>query len=297
MKRPRWMSGAKDSAEMRKSMEYYTSEKLNERITAIRSKSGEIMYLIEGEEKAVLIDTCIGIGGLKDFIRQIRTKDTPLTVLISHGHIDHAMGAPEFEEVYMNPRDISLYQSQCSIKERRGYAGIGLGAMAESLPDDAFVPASPDYEFHALEEGMVFALGGVSVEVYNAYGHTGGCMAFLIPEEKVLILGDACNNATFLFDDICSSVEAYQQSMRELKAKVAGKYDRVFVMHHIIDAPVFIIDEMIELCDDILAGNVDNVPYEFMGKQAVMAKAANARMERGDGKFANLIYNPNHIRQ
>lgn len=277
-------------------MEYYTSERINERITAIRSKSGEIMYLIEGENGAVLIDTCIGLGGLKDFVAQIRTKETPLTVLISHGHIDHAMGAPEFEDVYMNLQDIPLYRSQCSIDERRGYAGMGLGSMAESVPDTEFVPATPDYKFQALEEGMTFDLGGETVETFNAHGHTKGCMAFLASKEKVLILGDACNNSTFLFDDICSSVAEYQHNIKELKSKVDGRYERAFVMHHIIDAPVSILDEMIELCDDVIAGNVDHVPFEFMGKHALVAKAANERMERKDGKFANLIYNPNRIR-
>ena len=131
-------------------MEYYTSEAVDDQITAIRSKSGEIMYLIEGAQRAVLIDTCIGIGSLKEYVNKIRKKDTPLTVLISHGHIDHAMGAPEFEECYMNLRDIPLYKSQCSIAERRGYAGMGLGAMAEKLPDEAFVPERPDYEFKSL---------------------------------------------------------------------------------------------------------------------------------------------------
>ena len=277
-------------------MEYYSSERVNERVTAIRSRSGEIMYLIEGDKGAVLIDTCIGMRGLKDFVEQIRAKEMPLTVLISHGHIDHAMGAPEFGDAYMNHKDIPLYQSQCSISERRGYAGMGIGSLAKAVPDEEFVPATPDFEFQALEEGMIFDLGGVTVEVYNAYGHTAGCMAFLVPEQKLLILGDACNNSTFLFDEICSSVAEYQRSMRELKDKVEGRYERVFVMHHIMDAPVSLLDEMIELCDDVIAGNVDHVPFEFMGKHALVAKEANERMERKDGKFANLIYNPNYIR-
>lgn len=278
-------------------MEYYTSEKITQRITGIRSKSGEIMYLIEGSERAVLIDTCIGLGNLKEFVETIRTNTTPLSVLISHGHVDHAMGAPEFEDVYMNVRDIPLYQSQCGIKERRGYAAIGLGEMADTLSEEEFVPACPEFAFRELNEGMRFALGGVTVEAYNAYGHTKGCMAFLIPEERVLILGDACNNATFLFDEICSSVEEYQESLRELKEKVDGKYERVFIMHHIVDAPVSILDEMIALCDDVRLGKVDQVPFEFMGKHVLMAKAANAHMEREDGGFANLIYNPEKIKR
>ena len=277
-------------------MNYFSSEKINDKITAIRSKSGEIMYLIEGEDKAVLIDTCIGIKGLKEYVLKIRTKQTPLTVLISHGHIDHAMGAPEFPECYLNPKDIPLYQSQCSIAGRREYAAIGIGEAAKELSDAEFVPETPDYPFLPLEEGMRFDLGGVSVLPYEAYGHTKGCMAFFIPEEKILISGDACNNATFLFDDICCSVAQYKNKMQTLLEKVKGKYERVFLMHHIIDAPVNLLEEMLSLCDEILEGKVDNVPFAFMGKQALVAKKANERMERADGKFANLIYNPEKVR-
>lgn len=280
-------------------MNYYKSESVDENITAIFSKSGEILYLIEGTTGAVLIDTCIGIGHLKDYVKTIRKTDTPLTVLLSHGHIDHAMGAPEFEKCFLNPKDIPLYKSQCSIKERRGYAAMGIGKEAEVLPDSEFVPETPDYAFCPLSDGMKFDLGGMTVEALAAPGHTKGCMAFLIPEKEILITGDACNNSTFLFDDICDSVAEYKKSMESLREKTKGRYKSVFLMHHIMDAPANLLDQMIDLCDEILNqtedNTLDNVPISFMGKQAVIAKKANERMERFDGQFANLIYNLGRI--
>ena len=50
------------------------------------------------------------------------------------------------------------------------------------------------------------------------------------------------------------------------------------------------------MCDTVLAGEADNMPFSFMGKKALIAKAANERFERRDGKFANLIYNPDRVR-
>ena len=276
-------------------MEYYTSEPIDEAITAIRSKTGEILYLIEGSKRTVLIDTCIGIVGLKEYVNKIRKAQTPLTILLSHGHIDHAMGAPEFEECFLNSKDIPLYQSQCSIQERRGYASMGIGEEAWKLSESAFVPATPDYPFLPLAEEMVFDLGGISVEVYEVSGHTQGCMAFLIPEKEILITGDACNNSTFLFDDVCCSVSKYQTNIKALLEKTKGRYKRIFLMHHIIDAPIDLLEQMDALCDEIKNRTVDDVPFEFMGKQAAIAKKANERMERADGGFANLIYNPGRI--
>ena len=52
-------------------IQYYSAEKLNTHMTAIRSLTGEIMYLIEGEEKAVLVDTCLGVGHLRRFVETL----------------------------------------------------------------------------------------------------------------------------------------------------------------------------------------------------------------------------------
>ena len=36
--------------------------------------------------------------------------DKPCIVLLTHGHVDHAMGAPEFDtEIYMNPADNAVH--------------------------------------------------------------------------------------------------------------------------------------------------------------------------------------------
>ena len=45
--------------------DFYRAEKLNDRMTAVISLTGEIMYLISGEKKSVLIDTCVGAGNLR----------------------------------------------------------------------------------------------------------------------------------------------------------------------------------------------------------------------------------------
>lgn len=62
------------------------------------------------------------------------------------------------------------------------------------------------------------------------------------------------------------------------------------------EAPTSIFFEMSEVCDTILAGTADNIPFDFMGKKAYIAKKSNEQFQRADGKFANLIYNPERIK-
>lgn len=64
--------------------DFYRTEKVSDRITAIISLTGEIMYLVNGSEHSLLIDTCVGAGNLRDFVEKLTEK--PLTVLLTHGH-------------------------------------------------------------------------------------------------------------------------------------------------------------------------------------------------------------------
>ena len=269
-------------------MEFYISEKINDHLTCIRSKSGELMYLLEGETECALIDSCFGIGHLRDYVKTL--TDKPVTLFLTHGHIDHAMGAPEFHVVYLNEKDLPLYQKQCSLEERTGYAHATLGPAADTLKKEDFTPVMPEKSFQSLEDGMTFDFKPFTLEAFACPGHTKGTMIFLIREMKILITGDACNNATFLFDQDCLTVEEYKEVLQKNQNRLAGKYDRVLISHHVMDADADLLQQVIAVCDEVLAGKGDDLPFEFMGMHAFIAKRCNERFEREDGKFGNMIY-------
>lgn len=273
-------------------VKYYKSEKISQRMTAIRSMTGEIMYLIEGSDKALLVDTCLGVGHLKEFVGTL--TDKPVTVVLTHGHIDHALGAPEFDNVYMNSLDNIIYEAMSPIEERKGYIKANLGGVLPEFGDDDFVVPAPA-NFNDLKDGQQFELGDFHAEVYSLPGHTRGTMVVLIPEEKALILGDACNNATFLFDDNSLTVEEYRENLIDINEKLKGRYEKVFLCHHVSEAPSDMMESVICVCDDIMAGKADDIPFDFMGNTAFIAKKANERFERIDGGTGNIIYSKNKI--
>lgn len=268
-------------------VEYYKAEKINEHMTAIRSMTGEIMYLVEGEEKAVLIDTCLGVGHLREFVENLTEKQ--ITVLLTHGHVDHALGAPEFDEVYMNPADNKVYESMSPLEERIGYIKANLGGQLPEFAEDDYVQPAPA-DFKELKDGQIFDLGGVYIEVYALPGHTHGTMVMLVPEENALILGDACNNATFLFDGNSLPVNEYKENLIRVKEKLEGRYDTTYLCHHVMTASKDMLAHVIEVCDEVLEGKADDIPFEFMGHHAFVAKRANERFERVDGGEGNIVY-------
>lgn len=274
-------------------VDYYKAEKLTEHITAIKSRSGEIMYLTEGNDKACLIDTCVGIKGLRSLAESV--TDKPLTVLLTHGHVDHAMGAPEFDEVYMNSKDHEVYTKHSPLTERKGYIAASLGGEEGWMKNDEnFVPVKePIYK--ELQDESTFELGGINLEVYQLPGHTKGTMIVLIPEEKILITGDACNTATFLFDENSLTVEEYKENLSEVQEKLTGRFDRIFMMHHDIEASKNLLQNVIDVCDDILQGNADDMEFEFMGQMNYIAKNVGEGFKRLDGGEGNIVYNKEKI--
>ena len=74
---------------MRKS-KFFRAEKLFDNVTAIAGLAGELCCLVEGSEKALLIDTLVGVGSLKAYVREL--TDLPVQVVNTHGHLDHCGG-------------------------------------------------------------------------------------------------------------------------------------------------------------------------------------------------------------
>lgn len=268
-------------------MEYYRHRRLEEAITAIFSISGEIMYLIEGEEQAVLVDTGVGLGSIREYVKNLTDKE--LTVLLTHGHMDHAMGAAQFEQAYMNGADEAVYQSGTDVEERIGYVYMGLSDPGLEITGKDFNPAVR-LRYQELSDGDSFDLGGLHVDAYGLAGHTKGSMVFLIREKGILILGDACADGTFLFGEEALSVEEYYENLKALSARLEGKYHRVFQSHGEPETDRDMMKNVMEVCEDIFAGNVDAVPMDFLGLAVLQAKKTGEGYRRLDGKVGNIIY-------
>ncbi len=271
---------------------YFKATRLTDRVTRIAGVAGELMYLAEGETRAALLDTGVGVGDLRGFVAGLTGK--PLIVLITHGHMDHALGAAAFDEVYLNPADDAVFKSHSMMERRKHYMNRMIGKKLELIPDADYQPARP-FAYHAMRPGDVFDLGGLSLEIFAAAGHSPGSVAVLLREERALLLGDACNPLTFLFDERCPSVEEYRENMLDLQAKTQGLYVKIYLSHRDGEAPLDLIASVIGVCDDIMTGQVDDIPFKFGGEGVFVAKRIATRLQRSDGGSGNIVYKKSRI--
>ena len=77
-------------------VDYFKTRQVTNSVTRITGVTGEQMYLIQGTRRAVLVDTGCGIGDLSALVTQMTRL--PVTVILTHGHLDHALGARPFDE-------------------------------------------------------------------------------------------------------------------------------------------------------------------------------------------------------
>lgn len=275
----------------------YTYHKLTPHITEIRDVTDVAAYLVCGSEKAVLIDTCPGVKGLKALVESL--TDKPVTVLLTHSHGDHAGSIADFETVYIHPADLPFLTG-----EAQGAGGIGmrLEYINGNVRDRAFteadlVPDPPkDKAYHLLEDGMAFDLGGFHVEAVHVPGHTAGSCTFLFTEERSMLYGDALNSNTLLACPESVTIAEYREGLQHLAA-YEGRYDTAYYSHGPAVGPKSCLQDNLDLCGKILEGRDFAEEQPFMGGgMAYLAAEREGFMQRRDGRFGNIVYDKERIR-
>lgn len=265
-------------------MEFYTSEKVTKRITRIRDILGVYAYLVEGENRACLLDTGNGYGNIKEYISNLTRKET--FVILTHGHLDHASGASLFNEVYMNENDIDLFRVHISPEYRQKQNENE--ELVKSIPIEDYIPAMESNP-RPLLDGDRFDLGGIHLQIVSVPGHTPGMSCVLIEEEKTMLFGDACGLFTLLFEKYSSNVSEYKENLKYLKT-FESKYDYVLRNHGVGYSDKSLLDNVIECCESILNGTDAKIPIQFMGIDLLSAANVDEKSQRIDGKEGNIIY-------
>ena len=175
----------------------------------LRDEMGVCMTLIEGRDRAMLIDTGYGLHDIKADI--LRLTDKPLSVYLTHAHHDHALGAGCFDTVHLNEKDMEIYPFYTDEAHRKHVLN---GAHGKGLaPDEArFFGLSMAKALPILTQTE--ELGDMEVRILPCPGHTQGSTMFYIEKYHLLLTGDNWNPCTWLFFPEALGVREYLHNMR-----------------------------------------------------------------------------------
>lgn len=230
-------------------------EPLAEGVWAIDDPAGDSCYLIEGTDRALLIDTGLGTRPLTPLLRTL--TDKPVELALTHAHIDHMYRAGEFATVYLHRDDLSAWRRPLGTL----YA---FGHLLYRLPPK---PVRPK-RFTTIDGATVLDPGSCPIRVIPAPGHTPGSVIYADECHRLLFTGDAFGSgeAAWMWLPGCMDVRAYRDSLRAMLPALAPYRDyRWLGGHRLQGAPyahsphshpltMRVPEDMAALCDDMLKG-------------------------------------------
>lgn len=147
------------------------------------------MYLIEGPEKALVIDTAFGVGDLLGLAKKI-VKDKPIVAANTHHHYDHAYGNAQFDTVYCH-EDEAFAIRQTMNPHIWDYLFDETGKPIYTEFDRADIIQYKDYELIPLPSNACIDLGGgYEIELIPLRGHTAGQCGYLDKQNHAFFCGD-----------------------------------------------------------------------------------------------------------
>jgi hydroxyacylglutathione hydrolase len=229
------------------------------------------IFMLVGDERAMLIDTGIGIGDLKGFVRTL--SDKPLMICYTHNHPDHIGGASAFDHAYIHPKDMVNFAAGgvigLGVEGRLSYirwiAERAKSVYPYNLAEDV-TEWGPCPTLYPLEDEQVIDLGNRKVTVYACPGHTSGSITFLDENSRSLFMGDACNCTLHLGGGVpgSPSFTSVEQALSYLKRlqSLHSKYDHYFNGHYDfrplgVALGEDVLPDVITACEQIMAGTAN----------------------------------------
>lgn len=170
-------------------MNLTTIVKLENDLWAINEMNKTIMYLINGADKALLIDTGFGITDLKQTIKEL-CGEKEYYVINTHAHEDHNSGNNQFECIYVGRFDEVHSHEKMNAEKRAWFESNYFSDVIEQGYDIKKWNPGPCEHICTIKEGDEFDLGTYKFKVIEAPSHTLGSIVLLEEKKGWMFTGD-----------------------------------------------------------------------------------------------------------
>lgn len=211
-------------------MDILKIKQLRDNIWALDEVNKTVMYVVNGSEKALLVDTGFGLSDLKKTVRDL-CGEKEIVVVNSHGHPDHDYGNNQFEEVYAGRFDEPFMHESMSEEESEMLKGMFFAPFLETGGKIEKWTPGPTQKVLPLQDGDVIDLGNYQFQVIEIPGHSLGSIALFEVKEGWLFTGDAMLTWEVWGQlEQSATLSVYGDSMRKLQA-IEDKVTTVFPAH------------------------------------------------------------------
>jgi hydroxyacylglutathione hydrolase len=268
------------------STEWFRVREVGDATWAIDDRGGDIMYLVAGEERCLLMDTGWGVGDLAGLVASL--SSLPLTVVNTHGHPDHTFGNGQFAQVYVHAADEAAVRAMPSAEPREW---IAENILPRPLPVDfrfdTWAVAGAG-SLATIRDGHVFDLGGRVLQVISLPGHTPGSICLLDRQARVLFTGDSVlPGAIWLHLDESLALHQFHENLRRLQG-FADAFDTILPAHADLQA----LPLSKSILDDLVVGIGRILTGELVGQEEKTFAGDGLRCDFGS---CGIVYRPDRL--
>ena len=242
--------------------EWFTIDKINANtyiISEYRHWEETHCYLLNGDERSLLIDTGLGISNIYDEVIKLTNK--PITVVATHIHWDHIGGHKYFSDFYAHVEEVEWLQ---------GKFPLPIEIIKKMVGDCCELPNNFDIDDYEIFQGLPtkvlvdhdeIDIGGRIIEVLHTPGHAPGHLCFFEKATGYLFTGDLVYKDTLFVNYPSTDPKAYLSSLKKISSLPVKK---VFPAHHSLDIHPEIINRMQEAFEQLqLEGKLHHGSGEF----------------------------------
>lgn len=262
---------------------WFTVTEVANKVWLIDDHGFDNIYLVEGSEKALLIDTGCGVGDLKELLSSLTSL--PIIVVNTHGHPDHVLGNVQFQNVHMAYEDTLLLEEYIKTDSRKLILENMLnGQYTPNFSIDKWLNAKIN-NIIPIKNGHKFNLGDRDITVVSMPGHSAGCIGLLDEKEKLFFSGDSIGECDmWIHYNDSMPLNTFLKSIKHVRL-ISDKFDKILPGHNMSPIQSDIIDEIIHGVSKIVNGQLKGLPHNtFMG-DGLIYKCSRC----------GIVYNPDKI--
>jgi glyoxylase-like metal-dependent hydrolase (beta-lactamase superfamily II) len=239
---------------MAKASGWFATRELERGVWLVAEPAHVNCFLVAGRERAVLIDSGLGIADVRSIVESL--TDLDVMVANTHHHWDHVGGNDRFSDVAIHElgeghlragddlafaekyiaftRELLQRFAEFKALDRPYFELLADETTPRQLPE-GFDPASwriaPCVPTRLLRDGDEIDLGGRTLRVLHTPGHTLDSVCYLDEENGLLFGGDTYNTGPIYAHMPDSDLEAFARSTQRVAAMVDGI--RMVYMAHV----------------------------------------------------------------